>query len=189
MVDMKMGAEHIVDFVVSDAERKQLVPPALLARKIERRRMTLVLAGAGVDQDGVARRPNHKGLIGDDYHAQRRVEHLRLHRRQMLLEDRLVIGRKEVLRPPPWAFAFNHRVDGDVANPELFHFFLLPELPVHRNGQLPSVQAEDDFWLYRCNQRNLLSSAISVSRSFGSSGASVSFVIASALGAAFSAIC
>src|SRR6267154_2395479 len=101
MVDMKMGAEHIVDFVVSDAERKQLVPPALLARKIQRR--------------------------------------------QMLLEDRLVIGRKEVLRPPPWAFAFNHRVDGDVANPELFHFLLLPELPVHRNGQLPAVQAEDDF--------------------------------------------
>src|SRR5216683_4572160 len=142
MVDMKMRAEHIVDFVVSDAERKQLVPPALLAGKIERRRMTLVLAGAGVDQDGVARRPNHKGLIGDDYHAQRRVEHLRLHRRQMLLEDRLVIGRKEVLRPPPWAFAFNHRVDGDVADPELLHLLVFPEIAGAPYGPPSTVQAE-----------------------------------------------
>ena len=35
----------------------------------------------------------------------------------------------------------------------------------------------------------MLSSATRVSRSFGSSGASVSFVIVSAFGAAFSAIC
>jgi hypothetical protein len=46
MVDMKMRAKDIVDLVVGDAEREQLVAPALLARKIERRRMTLVLAGA-----------------------------------------------------------------------------------------------------------------------------------------------
>src|SRR6202022_532148 len=56
MVDMKMRAEHIVDVVVSDAEREQLVAPAPLARKIERRRLTLVLAGAGVDQDRIVRR-------------------------------------------------------------------------------------------------------------------------------------
>ena len=83
MVDVKMGAEHVVDLVVSDAEREQLVAPALLAGKIEWRRMALVLAGAGVHQDGMARRPDHEGLVGDDDHAQRRVEHFRLHRRQM----------------------------------------------------------------------------------------------------------
>jgi hypothetical protein len=49
-----MGAEHIVHHLVADPEREQLVTPALLAGKIERRRMTLVLAGAGVDQDRVA---------------------------------------------------------------------------------------------------------------------------------------
>jgi hypothetical protein len=38
---MKMRAEHIIDFVVADAEREQLVAPALLAGKIERRRMAL----------------------------------------------------------------------------------------------------------------------------------------------------
>jgi len=37
-------------------------------------------------------------------------------------EDGLVIGRKEILRPPPRTLAFNHRVDGDVADPELPHF-------------------------------------------------------------------
>jgi len=38
-----------------------------------------------------------------------------------MLEYGLVIGREEVLRPPPRAFAFNHGVDGDVADPELPH--------------------------------------------------------------------
>src|SRR6266853_7058184 len=121
MVDMEMRAEHVVDFVVSDAEREQLVAPALLARKIERRRMTLVLAGAGVDQDCVMRRSDHESLIGYHHHSERRIEYLRLHRGQVTLEDGLVIGREKILRPPPRAFAFNHRVDGDVADPELFH--------------------------------------------------------------------
>ena len=121
MVDMKMRAKDIVDLVVSDAEREQLVAPALLARKIEWRRMTLVLAGAGVHQDGVMRRPDHEGLVGYHHHSQRGIEHLRLHRGQVTLEDGLVIGREEVLRPPPRAFTLNHRVDGDVADPELPH--------------------------------------------------------------------
>src|ERR1700730_787291 len=140
MVDMKVGAEHIVDLVVGDTERKQLVPPALLAGKIERRRMTLVLAGAGVHQDGVAWRSNHEGLVCDDHHAQRRIEYFRLHGRQVTFEGGLVIGWKEILRPPPWALTFNHRIDGDVAAPDLFHFLLLPELPGHRNGRLPAVK-------------------------------------------------
>ena len=60
MIDVQMGAEHVIDLLVGDAEREQLVAPALLARKVERRRMTLVLAGAGVDQDGVVRRADTK---------------------------------------------------------------------------------------------------------------------------------
>src|SRR4051794_5403987 len=42
----------------------------------------------------------------------------------MTLEHRLVIGREEILRPPPRPFAFDHRVDGDVADSELFHLCL-----------------------------------------------------------------
>src|SRR6476646_7330360 len=133
MVDMEMGAENIIYLVVSDAERKQLVAPALLAGKIERRRMTLVLAGAGIHQDRVAWRPDQESLVGDHHHPQCLVEHLRLHRRQVTLEDGLVIGREEVLRPPPRAFAFNHRVDSDVPDPDLPH--LLPPIFRQRNGR------------------------------------------------------
>src|SRR5258705_12138975 len=131
MVDMEMGAKYIVHLVVSDAERKQLVAPALLAGKIERRRMTLVLAGAGIHQDRVMRCADHESLIGDHHHSQRLVEHLRLHRRQVTLEDGLVIGREEVLRPPPRAFALNHGVDGDVPDPDLPH-------PVPSNSVVPN---------------------------------------------------
>jgi len=84
--------------------------------------MTLVFAGAGIHQDGVMRRPDHEGLVGDDHHAQRGVEYFRLHRGQVVLEDGLVIGREEVLRPPPRTVAFDHRVDGDVTDPDLLHW-------------------------------------------------------------------
>jgi hypothetical protein len=85
--------------------------------------MALVLAGAGVDQDGMARGADHEGLVGDDHQSQRCVVHLRLHGRQMMPEDGVVIGREKVLRPPPRPFALDHRVDGDVADPELLHRF------------------------------------------------------------------
>jgi hypothetical protein len=83
--------------------------------------MALVLAGAGIDQDGVARGANHEGLIGDHHQPQCRVEHLRLHAGEMMFEHRLVIGREEILRPPPRPLALDDRVDGDIADPELFH--------------------------------------------------------------------
>jgi hypothetical protein len=90
--------------------------------------MALVLAGAGVDQDRVALCAEHEGLVGYHHHSQRRIEHLRLHRGQMTFEDGLVIGREEILRPPPRAFAFDHRVDADVPDPELFHPCFPPQL-------------------------------------------------------------
>jgi hypothetical protein len=88
--------------------------------------MALVLAGAGIDQDGVARRADHKSLIGDHHHPKRRVEHLGLHAGEMMLEHLLIIGREEILRPPPWPRALDHRVDGDIADPELLHGRSLP---------------------------------------------------------------
>ena len=129
MVDVQMGAEHVIHLLIGYAEREQLVAPALLAGKIERRRMTLVLAGTGIDQNRITRRAHHEGLIGDDDHPERRVEHLRLHRGQMVLEDGLIIGGEEVLRPPPWALAFDHRIDGDVADPKLLHSCFLSLFP------------------------------------------------------------
>src|SRR3546814_10611158 len=89
-----MRAEDVVDILEADAEREQLAPPALLAGKVERRRMALVLAGAGVDQHGVPRRAHHESLVGHHHLAGRGVEDLRLHRRQMPLEGRPVESRE-----------------------------------------------------------------------------------------------
>jgi len=50
---MEMGAEHIVDLLVIDAQREQLVAPALLAGKNRTAADALVFAGAGVHQDGI----------------------------------------------------------------------------------------------------------------------------------------
>src|SRR5579872_6552490 len=83
--------------------------------------MTLVLAGAGIDQNRVSGAAHHEGLVGDDDLAQGLVPRLRLHRGQMTAESRLVIGRKEILRTPPGSLAFDHRIDGDLADPDLPH--------------------------------------------------------------------
>ena len=83
--------------------------------------MALVLPRAGIDQDGVARRADGKGLISDHHQSQRRVEHLRLHAGEMMPEHRLIVGREEILRPTPRPLPFDDSVDGDVADPELLH--------------------------------------------------------------------
>src|SRR6476620_5824251 len=98
---MKVGAEYVIHLLVADAEREQLVAPALLAGKVERWRVALVLAGAGIDRDGVARRADDEGLVGDHHLARGRIEELGLHRRQMMPEDGLIIGGEKILRPPP----------------------------------------------------------------------------------------
>ena len=58
----------------------------------------------------------------------------------MLVEGGLIMGRQEILRPPPRSFPFNHRIDGDVADPDLFHFVPL-KARAHRNGSSLPIQA------------------------------------------------
>jgi hypothetical protein len=41
----------------------------------------------------------------------------------MMPEHGVVIGRKEILRPPPRTFTLDHRIDGDIADPDLLHGF------------------------------------------------------------------
>ncbi len=41
----------------------------------------------------------------------------------MMFEDGIVIGREKILRPPPRAFALDHSINGDVADPDLLHRF------------------------------------------------------------------
>ena len=46
-----------------------------------------------------------------------------------------IVGRKEILRPSPWPFAFNHRVNGNVADFDLPHCRFL--LGGDRNSLVP----------------------------------------------------
>ena len=89
------------------------------------------------------RRAGHDGLVGYHHHSQRPIEHLRLHRRQMTLEDGLIIGREEILRTPPRAVAFDHRIDGDVADPDLPHIYSPELLEASVTGGQPPFKA---FW-------------------------------------------
>jgi len=43
-----------------------------------------------------------------------------------MLEDGIVISREEILRPSPRPLPLDHRVDGDVADPELLHGWFAP---------------------------------------------------------------
>ena len=87
-------------------------------------------------------RPYHEGLVGDIHHAERGVIELRLHAGQMMLEDGIVIGGKEILRPPPRPLALDYRIDGDVADPDLFH--RLPHFWESVTGALRSFKRRAD---------------------------------------------
>src|SRR5690606_18358747 len=112
MIDVQMRAEHVVDALEADAEGEQLLAPSLLAGKVERWRVPLVLAGACIDEYRVPRRSHHEGLIRHHHHAGCGVKRLRLHRRQMTLEDGPVERPKKVLGTSPRPLALDHRVDG-----------------------------------------------------------------------------
>jgi hypothetical protein len=74
----------------------------------------------------MARRADHEGLVCDEHPSRRGVEYLRLHHRQMALEGGLIVGGEKILRSPPRPFAFDHRVNGNVADPDLPHRCVLP---------------------------------------------------------------
>jgi hypothetical protein len=121
MVDVQMGTKNEVKIIVADAQVEQLIPPTPLAGKVEWRRMPLVLAGAGVDQNDIVWSPNHEGLVAYTHPACCYVEHLRFHEWQMTLERGFVIRGEEVRWSTPRSFALDDRVDGDVADPDLSH--------------------------------------------------------------------
>ena len=117
---MQVGAEHVVDVAEAQAGGGKAVEPRLLG-EVHRWRIALVLAGAGIDQDGVLGRAHHVGLVGNDHLARYRIENFRIKLGQMAFADRGVVSRKHFLRPPPRPVAFDDAGDGDVADRELFH--------------------------------------------------------------------
>ena len=130
MVDVQVGAKHVVDVVEPQTGGGEAVEPRLLG-KVEWRRIALVFAGAGVDQDDVLGRPHHEGLIGDHHASGRRVEYCRIELGEMAPADVGVIGGEHVLRPPPRPVALDDAGNGDVADLERPH-----AVPVRMRGRL-----------------------------------------------------
>src|SRR6202011_5250368 len=131
-------AEHVVDVLEAQAGGGEAVEPRLLW-EVERRRITLVLAGAGVDQNGVLGRAHQEGLIGDHHAAGGPVEHLGVHGREMALADLGIVADEHVLRLPPRPVPFDEAGDGDVADGELFHDAPCPMSFVGRNSEAYSA--------------------------------------------------
>jgi hypothetical protein len=68
MVDMQMRTEYIIDVFEAQAGGRQTVEPGLF-RKVHRRRIAFVLAGAGIYEHRVPGRTHDIGLISDDHFA------------------------------------------------------------------------------------------------------------------------
>ncbi len=123
MVDVKVGAEHVIDVFELQPFGMEAVEPRLL-RKIHRRWIAFVLAGAGIDQDGVLRRAHDKGLVGDDHFPGCRIEYFLVQRSEMPLANLGIVGREHVLRLPPRSIALDDAGNSDVANRKFFHLGL-----------------------------------------------------------------
>jgi hypothetical protein len=117
---MEVCAEHVVDVFETKPGGAEAVEPRGFW-KIHRRRIALVLPGAGVDQDCPLAGAHHEGLVGDHQPAGRGIENERLELREMALADHGVIGREHVLRPAPRPVALDDAGDGDVANCKRSH--------------------------------------------------------------------
>ena len=137
-----MGAEHVVDGIERQAECMETVEPGLL-RKIHRRRIALVLARAGVDQDGVLRRAHHEGPVGDDEHSGCGVEYDRVHLREMAVADHRIECRKHVLGLSPRAVALDDAVDRHVADLDFPHADTCPLTPRSRYAIVAPAREQD----------------------------------------------
>jgi hypothetical protein len=115
MVDMQMRAEHIINVFKTQARGRKTVEPGLF-RKVHRRRIAFVLAGACIDEHRVPRRTHDIGLIGDDHFARRRIEDLGVKLREMAFADNRVVGGEHLLRRPPRPVALDDADNGDVAD-------------------------------------------------------------------------
>src|SRR5271170_3400862 len=120
MVNVQVRAEHVVDVLEPQTSRPEAVEPGLLW-EVHRRRIALVLAGAGVDQDRVLGRSQDVGLISD-YHAPgRRIENLRIEFCEMASASIRVIDGEHVLWPPPRPVSFDDARNSDVADLKRSH--------------------------------------------------------------------
>src|ERR1700730_15213780 len=125
MVDVQMCAEHIIYVVEFEPGITESVEPRLLW-EVHRRRIALVLAGAGVHQDRSLRRAHDVCLVGDHQASRGRIKHLRIEFGKISPSGVRVIGGKHVLWPPPWSVPLDDAGDGDVADLKGAHFIRSP---------------------------------------------------------------
>ena len=123
MVEVEMGAEDVGDIFESEARGVETVEPRSLG-EVVRRRIALVLAGAGVDEDRVFRRSHEEGLVGDDHLAARRIEHGGIELGEMPASKLRVVSREHRLGRAPRAVALDEARDDDVADGEGSDAFL-----------------------------------------------------------------
>src|SRR5215475_8151064 len=120
MIDVQVGAKHIIDIIELKLGIAESVQPRLLW-EVHRRCIALVLPGAGVHQNRMFRGSHHIGLIGDHQPAGDRIEHLGIEFGEMPPSGVRVIGRKHVLGPPPWPVPLDDAGDGNIADVKLAH--------------------------------------------------------------------
>ena len=136
---MQVRAKDVIDILEAQTLGGKAVEPRLL-RKIHWRRVAFVLAGAGVDQDGVFGGAHHKGLVRDHHLARCRIEHLRVHFSEMAAADLWIVFREHFLRRAPRPVPFDDAGDGHIADRKLVHSLslLVDGVPSQLPSQLQS---------------------------------------------------
>ena len=123
VVAVQVRAHDVVDLVRVDAGGRQFVHvPGVVTHVVERPGLAvLVVANAGVDDDGVALRFHDEAVVAEDDRARVVVEEMRVHPVPVLVEDFLRNLGKPVLVAVLGAFLVDHAGNRGVADELLFH--------------------------------------------------------------------
>ncbi len=116
MIAVQMRAHHIVDVVYREARSAQPLLEAVAVHHVPERprRPRLVIADAGIDQDVVVRRLDHKTLDTEHQIAIRRIDEFRLEPGAVFVEHFLAQSGEKALQLEERALLFDNRVNRDV---------------------------------------------------------------------------
>ena len=123
MVDVQMGAEHVVDVIKPEAGARQPVQPGLLG-EIHRRRVAFVLTRACVNQDNKMLAADHEGLVGNDHLTGCDIEGFRFDIPQEAGGAESAVSRKHGFRRAPRAVPLNNAGDCHIPDGQLPHMIL-----------------------------------------------------------------
>jgi hypothetical protein len=121
MVDMHMSAQHEVDIFRCHARCAEIIHPRenLIVEHIAVAR--LVIADTGIDQNGVVRRADQKGLDVNHHLATDRIEMARHHPVFMGLHRTWIPVGKKFRRAQHQHFHLDDTGDADIAEAEIEH--------------------------------------------------------------------